>query len=249
MGGVSYFLFSPLYNGKCKFVCHRGNEKTEYVDYMDMFELGMVIRDPMAIDIINKVRKEEEDYLKKKSFAGIVSPLHFYDKSGQLSSNWMGFSLKADDRHTVKFYLNRRLAQQGYGWINRKDIPKNTNTIDKHKVYIPEANGSTGENAIVLGTPFYGEPGSVCSQTYLVIGYNKKYSKEECQNIVTYIKTKFFRYMVSILKNTQHAPNSVYQFVPLQDFSHSWTDKMLYEKYGLNKDEIAFIESMIRPME
>ena len=249
MGGVSYFLFSPLYNGKCKFVCHRGNEKTEYVDYMDMFDLGMVIRDPMAIDIINKVRKEEGDYLKKKSFAGIVSPLHFYDKSGQLSSNWTGFSLKADDRHTVKFYLNRRLAQQGYGWINMKDIPKNTDTIDKHKVYIPEANGSTGENAIVLGTPFYGEPGSVCSQTYLVIGYNKKYSEEECQNIVTYIKTKFFRYMVSILKNTQHAPNSVYQFVPLQNFSHSWTDKMLYKKYGFNKDEIAFIESMIRPME
>jgi site-specific DNA-methyltransferase (adenine-specific) len=55
--------------------------------------------------------------------------------------------------------------------------------------------------------------------------------------------------MVSIKKNTQDAPTAVYQFVPLQDFSHPWTDEMLYEKYGLDKDEIAFIESMIRPME
>ena len=61
--------------------------------------------------------------------------------------------------------------------------------------------------------------------------------------------SKFFRFMVFIRKPTQHLLKSVYKFVPLQDFSHPWTDEMLYEKYGLDKDEIAFIESMIRPME
>ena len=68
-------------------------------------------------------------------------------------------------------------------------------------------------------------------------------------NIISYIETKFFRYLVSIKKKTQDASREVYQFVPLQDFSHPWTDEMLYKKYGLDENEIAFIESMIRPME
>ena len=68
-------------------------------------------------------------------------------------------------------------------------------------------------------------------------------------NIISYIRTCFFRYLVSVKKKTQDAARDVYQFVPLQDFSHPWTDEMLYKKYGLTEDEIAFIESMIRPME
>lgn len=68
-------------------------------------------------------------------------------------------------------------------------------------------------------------------------------------NIISYIRTCFFRYLVSVKKKTQDAARDVYQFVPLQDFSHPWTDEMLYKKYGLTQDEIAFIESMIRPME
>ena len=68
-------------------------------------------------------------------------------------------------------------------------------------------------------------------------------------NIISYIRTCFFRYLVSVKKKTQDAARDVYQFVPLQDFSHPWTDEMLYKKYGLTEGEIAFIESMIRPME
>ena len=117
---------------------------------------------------------------------------------------------------------------------------------------IPKANGSFGKDSPILGVPFYGEPGSVCSQTYLIIGHNQTerlLTKDECINILSYIKTKLFRYLVSIKKKTQDAPTSVYQFVPLQDFSHPWTDEMLYKKYKLTEEEIAFIESMIRPME
>lgn len=249
MGGVSYFLLNPSYIGKCKFVCHRGKEISTYIDFLDSFKIGMVIRDPKSIEIIKKVSRVEGDYYKNKSFADIVSPLHFYDKSGKLSSNWKGYTLHKDAKHNIKYYLNKKLVPQGFAWISKADIPKNEKTINIHKVYIPEANGSKGENSVVLGTPFYGESGSVCSQTYLVIGYNKEFVKDECYNVLTYIKTKFFRYMVSILKNTQHAPNSVYQFVPLQDFSKPWTDEELYKKYGLTDEEIQFIESMIRPME
>ena len=99
----------------------------------------------------------------------------------------------------------------------------------------------------ILNKPFYGEPNSVCTETYLVIGPYT--SKIETSNVISYIRTKFFRFLVLLRKNTQHAAKNVYLFVPMQDFSEPWTDEKLYKKYGLTKDEIAFIESMIRPME
>jgi site-specific DNA-methyltransferase (adenine-specific) len=100
--------------------------------------------------------------------------------------------------------------------------------------------------------PFYGEPESVCSQTYLVIGYDPtrhNLSKEECENIITYIRSRFFRYLVSLRKKTQNGPRNVYQFVPLQDFSEKWDDQKLFEKYKLSLSEIGIIEATIRPME
>ena len=126
-------------------------------------------------------------------------------------------------------------------------MPKNQKTKDLHKVYIPAANGSSD---IVLGVPFYGEPNSVCSQTYLVIGYDPdkhNFTKQECENIVTYIKTRFFRYLVSIKKKTQNGPRGVYQFVPLQDFSKPWTDADLYAKYELTEEEISWLRAQKRP--
>lgn len=109
-----------------------------------------------------------------------------------------------------------------------------------------------GADQIILGIPFYGEPGSICSQTYICIGYDAKkhnFSKEQCLNIISYIKTRFFRYMVSLRKRTQDAFSQVYEFVPMQDFSEPWTDEKLYAKYGITPDEQAYIESLIKPME
>ena len=100
---------------------------------------------------------------------------------------------------------------------------------------------------MIVSQPIISEPHSVCTETYLVI--KDVESKEEAINLVSYIKTRFFRFMMSLIKNTQNISRGSYQFVPFQDFSHPWTDEMLYKKYGLSEDEIAFIESMIRPME
>ena len=127
-------------------------------------------------------------------------------------------------------------------------IKQNVDWIDEYKVYIPRAYGERGEFPyIVLGKPFLGEPNTCCTETYLVIGPYA--SKERAENVISYIKTKFFRFLVLLKKNTQDAPSRVYNIVPLQDFSEPWTDEKLYKKYGLTDDEIAFIDSMIRPME
>lgn len=128
-------------------------------------------------------------------------------------------------------------------------IVQNREWINKIKVYISKAYGevNTKNSLCVLGKPFVGDKETCCLETYLVAGVFDNISFAE--NLCSYIKTKFFRFMVSLKKNTQNAARNVYSFVPVQDFSKPWTDAELYEKYGLNDEEIAFIESMIRPME
>ena len=74
-------------------------------------------------------------------------------------------------------------------------------------------------------------------------------SQQTCENVISYIHTKFFRFCIMQKKNTQDAMRGVYSYVPIQDFNESWTDEKLYTKYGLTDEEINFIESMIRPME
>ena len=99
----------------------------------------------------------------------------------------------------------------------------------------------------ILPKPFYGAPNTVCNESYLVIGPFA--NEEECRNAMSYIATKFFRFLVLQKKNSQNAAKGVYQFVPQQDFSKPWTDEELYKKYGISEEEIAFIDSMIKPMD
>ena len=139
-------------------------------------------------------------------------------------------------------------AYPNNGYIDSDSVTSNQDLVGKYKVMISYAYGERGDFPyLVIGKPFIAPPQSCCCETYLVIG--KYDTKELCENCISYMKTKFFRFLVLLLKNTQHATSKVYQFVPLQDFSHPWTDEMLYKKYGLDENEIAFIESMIRPME
>ena len=90
-------------------------------------------------------------------------------------------------------------------------------------------------------------PNNVCTETYLIIdAFEEKVLAENC---CTYLRTMFVRFLLLQALSSIHITKNVFQFVPLQDFSHPWTDEMLYKKYGLTQKEIAFIESMIRPME
>ena len=128
--------------------------------------------------------------------------------------------------------------------------------LDKYKVIIPESNGS-GAIGEVLSTPLIGGPLIGATQTFLTIGIFD--TREEAEACLKYIKTKFARTMLSILKATQHNPKDTWLFVPLQDFTIisdiDWSksivdiDRQLYRKYGLAESEIAFIEEKVRAME
>ena len=253
-GGVNYFLWDRDNPGKCHYHLHTSKDDIlTNIDYLNANNTGIVIRDINAMAILNKIKAVEGDYIPNDTtnFSGLVSPKDFFTNKQNLTSSWSGYSRVKAGGYTVKYYLNKNIHKTDFAWIKMSDIPKNTDAAKLHKIYIPAAGGS-GFDSQVLGHPFYGEPNSVCSQTYLVIGYDEEkhnLSKLECENIISYIKTCFFRYLVSIKKKTQNGPRMVYQFVPVQDFSKPWTDEELYAKYGLTQEEIDFIESMIKPME
>jgi site-specific DNA-methyltransferase (adenine-specific) len=120
--------------------------------------------------------------------------------------------------------------------------------IDHWKVLAPKAFGERGARpSRVLGWTLIAGPNEVCTQTYLAIGPFTL--KREAASFESYYRTKFFRFLVSLRKITQDAGRGTYTWVPQQTWDREWTDKDLYKKYKLTKEEIEYIESMIRPME
>lgn len=255
-GGINYFLWDKDYNGECDYYLYKnGDDKEPFYEkrYLASDGVDIVIRDVMALQILNKIIKVEQDYITREdaNFSDLVSPKDFFTNKQFLTSSWNGFTNIPNKDYNIKYYPNKNLlkGEGDFGWVNINQIPKNRPTKDLHKVYIPAGYGGKEK---VLGKPFYGEPNSVCSQTYLVIGYNPakhQFTKEKCFNIISYIKTRFFRYLVSIKKKTQNGARGVYQFVPVQDFTKQWTDEELYKKYNLTQEEIDYIEDRIDVME
>ena len=156
-----------------------------------------------------------------------------------------------DEVHFYGRYKNERC----YRWVKRDYIEYHPN-LDKYKVIVPKSNGS-GTIGEVLSTPIIGEPLIGVTQTFLTIGaFDTQAEAEAC---LKYIKTKFARTMLGILKATQHNPKETWRLVPLQDFTADsdidWRmsvadiDRQLYRKYRLEEKEIAFIEEKVREME
>ncbi|MCK0202842.1 Eco57I restriction-modification methylase domain-containing protein [Ornithobacterium rhinotracheale] len=233
-GGVNYFLWQSDYKGDCLIKTYEGG-KTISEMKRPLLEKGAntFIRENNAIGIYNKVKERKEKTFDK--FVSVQTPFGILSSFRDYKKSYF--------ENSIKIYGNKF---EGYISINQ--IVRNKKLINKHKVYITKSYGA-GETFPhqILNTPFLGEPNSCCTQTYLLIGpYGSEY---ECKNVISYIKTKFFRFMVMLKKPSQDAMRGVYQFVPQQDFSKPWTDEELYKKYGLTEEEINYIESMVRPME
>ena len=158
------------------------------------------------------------------------------------------------DQTYIKFYGLSQTKRE-YRWVKKSYI-RNHPTTDKYKVWLPNANGS-GTLGEVLSSPLIGKPTEGATQTFISIGAFD--SVEEAERTLKYIKTKFARTMLGILKITQHNPPAKWEKVPLQDFTSNsdidWSksiseiDQQLYKKYGLSQEDISFIERMIKPME
>ncbi len=229
-GGVCYFLWNRDNRGKCIVKNIKGKEINETERFLS--EYSSFIRFNKANTIINKIMNRKEN-----NFSIQISSRKPFGIETNARIN------REKKKDSVFIY-----AYPDNGYISKAQIEMNEAWVDEYKVLISYAYGERGDFPyLVLGKPFIGEPNSCCTETYLVIGPFA--TRKICENVISYIKTRFFRFLVLLRKNTQHATSKVYSFVPQQDFSKPWTDEELYKKYGLTDEEVAFIESMIRPME
>lgn len=232
-GGVCYFLWDRDNYGTCDITTYfTNNEKTS--SNRELLEEGMstFIRFSQGVNVYNKVKK-----INERKFSDIVSvrrPFGF-------SSTFNSFDLS--NNGGIKIYANKKIGYLEKDFI----IPQNYSAVEKYKIFISFAYGMGTFPSQIINKPIVAMPNSCCTETYIMVGPFE--TKEETENCEKYMKTKFFRFMVSLMKSTQNGTRQVYSTVPIQDFSKSWTDQELYTKYNLTQGEINFIENIIKPME
>ncbi|MCX7607662.1 MAG: Eco57I restriction-modification methylase domain-containing protein [Anaerolineales bacterium] len=243
-GGVCYFLWDRDNKGFCKVHTHEA-DKVVSVAERPLLEEGAetFIRYNEAIAILHKVRR-----LNEESFANLVSANDPFGFDVRVENSYLRIKPKYEKKpfpNSVEFYYYG-WRKNGIGYIEKKSVRKNVEWIQMYKVYVPKAWG-IGNISQDWIKPFIGGTNSCCAETYLVIGPFE--NKEIAENVISYTQTKFFHFMLGLVKISQESRRKIYSFVPMQDFSEPWTDEKLYQKYGLTAEEIAFIEKMVRPME
>ena len=243
-GGVCYYLYEKSHKGECHYV-YNNNGDTAIQD-INLNRFDILIRDPRIANIVGKVYSQTKD-----DGVACVDSIISGDTPFGIPTNVMDsaknpfkvYGKETKEHDVIVYYLEKNKRKTAY--VSNKEIRKNSQDIDKNKVFLPKASGS-GNDPYVIGEPIIARKHSVCSQTFIYAAF---INNEEAVNFVTYIKTKFVRILIASIKLTQDCLSGVFRFVPLQDFSKPWTDEELYKKYNLTEDEIAFIESMIKPME
>ena len=235
-GGICVFLWDRDYIGDAQVTSLRGG-LINGPHPRNLAEYDVFVRDNRALYILQKILAYNEE-----SITSILA----VDKEFGWTSNFSDFH----DKY-VKDDIPLHYGRQGkrlVGYVKRRNVNKSVHLIDSWKVMIPKAGSDGGQRIpdVVLGRPFIVPSPSVCTQTYLFFYVQ---NQTAAKSVESYLTTRLFRFLVSLRKITQDATRSTYTWVPMQSWEHEWTDEMLYKKYGLTKDEIAFIESMIRPME
>jgi site-specific DNA-methyltransferase (adenine-specific) len=238
-GGVSYFLWDRDYNGPCSVQTMwdgepRGPSMKRRLDAYDV-----LVRRNEAVSILDKVRAYRVGGQPEATLAERVST----GKPFGLRTFFHGVKSSEGLSNPVKLHGSKRIS-----WVERSEIQQNPEWIDDWKVLMTAVQGtSAAVETKFLSNPIIAGPGEACTETYLVAG--RFDSEKAAQRYAAYLRTRFVRFLVSLRKSTQHANRGVYSFVPDIPLNCEWTDEKLYKRYGLTKDERAFIESMVRPME
>jgi site-specific DNA-methyltransferase (adenine-specific) len=234
-GGVNYFLWERDNPGLCNVVTHKsGKVISEAERSLKQEGVDTFVRYNESVRILKKVLEQNEG-----SFSELVSandPFGF-DVREKGSQKRVRPKLKKNKFiGGVPYYYNG-WRRDGIRYVDGDLIRKNMEWIDKPKILVPKAvgGGDPGTDRIKAFVP---EKLSCCSETYIVIGPFK--SQAEIKNVLAYIETKFFHFLVSLIKNTQESRRNVYQFVPKQNFKENWTDEKLYKKYNINVIYIVF---------
>lgn len=240
-GGICYFLWEREHNGDCVVVNHFGDKDPSQAT-RPLLEKGAstFIRQNNAIEILRKVRSKKEeaysDTVWSRNPFGIPSN----------TESWT--SERQKDNDLVLFRSRRGSTKDKKVFIGIDQVERNIEASEEIKVLVSKA--SPGGDEIphgIISAPLIAGPGSVCTETYLIVDTPKTIA--EANNLIAYMSTKFFRFMMSLVKNTQNISKSSFAYVPKQDLTKHWTDEALYEKYGITEEEQKFIDSLIKPMD
>ena len=239
-GGICYFLWDKSHSGDCRIVNHKQADENEMKRPLLENGADTFIRYNSAVSILNKVISFNEQTMESK----VSSRLPF-----GIPSNFAEYVNTPDVSHSIILYRSERSKNaEKKVYIEPKYITKNLDWKNSYKVLVSKASPGGDEYPhSIISRPIFAEKNSVCTETYLIVDFVK--DENEGKNLISYMQTRFFRFMMSLIKNTQNISKGVFAFVPVQDWSKSWTDDELYEKYGIEPHEIEFIESMIRPMD
>lgn len=252
-GGVCYFLWNKDYNNEVdliRVITHQ-NEKivSDIKRKFKIEEVDIFIRDAQSILILDKIVKQETKLLSM--YVSSLKPFGF-----------RGYFIKDKRFHLDKNNLDNPIICYGkgklLGYVERAEVKNHIEWIDVWKIFTPRANNIGTELSDDNLNSFIGEPGSICTESYIAMGMELNLTKIMAINLTKYLKTKFLRFLHGIAKSSQDATAKTYQFVPLQDFSDKsdidWSksiaeiDQQLYAKYKFSKDEIDYVESKIKPM-
>ena len=243
-GGVCYFLRDSSHNDKCTVINYNNGERISTVRFLNEYET--FIRDHRTIEIIHKVCDESSLSLNQKVYASKPFGLRSFDK---------GFPAKPG--RTIKLF-----GSDGISWLSESDVPQNLELAPKWKVIMSKASAEhagqsdkEGRKRIISRLEVL-EPGTICTESYLLLDvFDEQYQAE---NLKKYMRTQFVRFLLGSILLTQNIVRDKFRYIPDQDFTAGsdidWSksvaeiDSQLYAKYLLSDEEIAFIESMIKPM-
>jgi hypothetical protein len=240
-GGISYFLWDSSWTGKCEVSTVSGGTIGEPLNrHLDEFDI--LVRYNEAVSILERVLGSEGAN-EFDSLANQVAPIQPFS----IRTKFRGAQRSDGMANPVLLYQNG-----GTGFIAREAVPRNVDWVDQWKVFLSRTASEHGGQTDKSGTKrvfsriLIGGPGTACTETYLVVG---RYGSEtEAVNLGAYLRTKFVRFLVSLRANTQDLYSERFAFVPRLPMDRIWTDTDLYKKYALSADEIAYIESAIKPM-
>jgi len=245
-GGACYFIWDRDNPGLCLVTTHFKGEESRVrrklledgVDVFIRYNEGLsILKKVVAVDSATSNSLSLPD---EKRFDLLVSSR----KPFGLDSTFKGKAAKSANDLLV-------YRKGGMSYTPRSSINRSTHLIDKWKVFVGFAAPGTGNKdtypSRIISTPFIGKPGSISSETYLCIGPFD--SKNHAESVLSYLTCRLTRLLILLHKPSQNTTRRVYTFVPSQKWDHIWTDDELFAKYGIADDEIAFIESMVRPMD
>jgi len=238
-GGVSYFLWDRDHKGPCTVQTMWDGEPLgpPVERFLDAYDV--LVRRNEAVSILDKVRAYRVRGKPEPTLDGRVSSA----KPFGLRTYFHGAKSAKGLKDAVKLHGSQRIS-----WVERTDIPTNVEWVGDWKVLMTAVQGtSAAVETKFLSNPIIAGTGEACTETYLLAG--RFVTEEEAVRYAAYLRTRFVRFLVSLRKATQHATRGVYAFVPDIPLDRDWTDANLYKRYGLTKDEIAFLESIVSPMD